>query len=202
LTDHHARNRNPEQTLERLTEAALVLFGQYGYERTTIDHIVSHAGLSKGAFYNHFSSKEEMFIYLLEQRLKSNQQRIQSLYGQETHPGKWLRSLLQGLLAVADRDKQWAMLSIEFMLRGMRDERLGSRLALLHEDWRHLIADKLRATEAYQSGRITSDPDTIAAAVMAMIDGLIIHSALEPQLMLQMRIEQLVEQLVGTGEEE
>lgn len=195
------RTRNPEQTLERLTQAALELFGQYGYERTSVDNIVQLAGYSKGAFYNHFSSKEELLIHLLEERVRKNQERIGALYGQMTHPGEWLRSLLQGLLHFADSDKQWAALSVEFMVQAMRDERLGQRLALMHQDWRRLISDKLRATDAYKAGKMAADPDTVAAAVMAMIDGLIIHASMEPEILSDARIDQIVEHLIGLVEE-
>ncbi|MGL4650764.1 MAG: TetR/AcrR family transcriptional regulator [Caldilineaceae bacterium] len=211
-------NRNPELTLERLTQAALSLFGQYGYERTTIDRLVSDAGLSKGAFYNHFASKEEFFVYLLEQRLRNNQRRIRELYGEVTDPRQWLRSLLESLLMSAHRDRQWAALSIEFMVQGMRDERLGSRLALIHQDWRRLIVDQLRAGaermeenahDAVSNGvagggparepGLRADPETIAAAVVSMIDGLIIHAAFEPDLLSVINIDQLVTQLLGEG---
>lgn len=194
-------SRNPGQTLERLTQSALALFGQYGYERTTIDRIVSNAGLSKGAFYNHFASKEEFFIYLLEQRLKNNQKRIRELYGQVMDPAAWLRALLESLLFNAHRDRAWAALSIEFMVQGMRDERLGSRLARIHADWRRLIAQQLRAGAAFARGELRADPDTIAAAVVALIDGLIIHAAMEPDLLTQTRIDQLVAQLLGSPAE-
>ncbi len=201
MLNQSTRTRNPEQTVERLTQAALSLFGQYGYERTTIDRIVSLAGYSKGAFYSHFASKEELFIHLLEQRVASNQERIEALYGQVIHPAEWLRSLLESLLHTAQHDRQWAALSVEFMVQGMRDERLGKRLALLHQDWRRVIADKLRASDAYQTGRMAANPDTVAAAVVAMIDGFIIHSAMEPDLLTSARIDQLVEHLVGIVEE-
>jgi AcrR family transcriptional regulator len=192
-----ARNRNPEQTLDRLTQAALALFGQFGYERTTIDRIVSQAGLSKGAFYNHFASKEEFFIHLLEERVRNNQKRIQTLYGQETDAARWLTSLLQSLLSPTRLEKQWAALSIEFMVQGMRDDRLGSRLALIHDDWRRVIAAKLRDTDSFGLGQLAASPETIAAAVVAMIDGFIIQASMEPDLLNRIRIDQLVEQLVG-----
>lgn len=196
------RTRNPEQTEERITQAALELFGIYGYERTSVDMIVREAGYSKGAFYNHFPSKEDLLFFLLEQRVKSNQERIDALYGQMSHPGQWLRSVLENLLHMGDRDKQWAALSVEFMVQAMRDERLGKRMALIHQDWRRLISNKLRTTDSHRAGRMAADPETIAAAVMAMVDGFIIHASMEPELLTSTRINQLVEHLVGMDEEE
>jgi AcrR family transcriptional regulator len=200
-TQTATRVRNPEQTLERIVNAALALFGQYGYERTTISAIVEHAGYSKGAFYNHFNSKEELFVHLLERRVKNNRQRVEELYAAEMHPARWLRSTLESLLHAAQTDKTWAALSIEFMVQGMRDERLGRRLALIHQSWRTLIADKLRASEAFASGRMAADPDAVAAVVVALIDGFIIQASMETELLDSDRIDQYVELLIGRIEE-
>ena len=54
-----ARNKYPEVTEERILEAAQRLFLEKGYDRTTIQDIVNElGGLTKGAVYHHFKSKE------------------------------------------------------------------------------------------------------------------------------------------------
>lgn len=56
-----ARNKHPEVTVERILDAAQQLFLQKGYENTTIQDIVNElGGLTKGAIYHHFRSKEEI----------------------------------------------------------------------------------------------------------------------------------------------
>lgn len=56
-----ARNKYPEVTEERILEAAQRLFLEKGYDRTTIQDIVNELdGLTKGAVYHHFKSKEEI----------------------------------------------------------------------------------------------------------------------------------------------
>lgn len=53
--DHKAKTRG------RILEAARILFNRHGYERVTIDQVMAAAGLTRGAFYAHFSCKEELF---------------------------------------------------------------------------------------------------------------------------------------------
>ena len=54
-----ARNKYPEVTEERILEAAQRLFLEKGYDNTTIQDIVDQlGGLTKGAVYHHFKSKE------------------------------------------------------------------------------------------------------------------------------------------------
>ena len=56
-----ARNKSPEMTVEKILDVAQRLFLEKGYDHTTIQDIVDHLeGLSKGAVYHHFKSKEEI----------------------------------------------------------------------------------------------------------------------------------------------
>ena len=56
-----ARNKYPEVTVEKILDAAQRLFLEKGYDNTTIQDIVDQlGGLSKGAVYHHFKSKEEI----------------------------------------------------------------------------------------------------------------------------------------------
>ncbi|MCR2043387.1 TetR/AcrR family transcriptional regulator [Anaerosalibacter massiliensis] len=56
-----ARNKYPEETIERILDVSLELFIQKGYENTSIQDIVNNlGGLSKDAIYHHFKSKEEI----------------------------------------------------------------------------------------------------------------------------------------------
>lgn len=55
------RNKYPEETVQKILDAALELFLEKGYEQTTILDIVKNmGGMTRGAFYHHFKSKEEV----------------------------------------------------------------------------------------------------------------------------------------------
>ena len=54
------RNKYPEQTVEKILDAAAALFAEKGYQSTTLQDIIDATGLSKGAVYYHFRSKEEI----------------------------------------------------------------------------------------------------------------------------------------------
>lgn len=56
-----ARNKHPEETVRRILEVSLALFQEKGYEHTTIQDIVNALGMSKGAVYHHFKSKEDIY---------------------------------------------------------------------------------------------------------------------------------------------
>lgn len=57
-----ARNKHPEETINLIIEQSLNLFLEKGYDSTSIQDVISRlGGLSKGAIYHHFKSKEEIF---------------------------------------------------------------------------------------------------------------------------------------------
>lgn len=61
------RNKYPEETVQKILDASLKLFLEKGYENTTVLDIIGElGGLTRGAFYHHFKSKEEVFDALCE----------------------------------------------------------------------------------------------------------------------------------------
>ncbi len=58
-----ARNAHPEETVQLIKTVAYRLFMEKGYEHTSIQDIIDHlGGLSKGAIYHHFKSKEDLLV--------------------------------------------------------------------------------------------------------------------------------------------
>jgi AcrR family transcriptional regulator len=51
--------------------AALVLFGEKGYEATSINEIAAHAGVAIGSFYQHFRTKRQLLLVLMDELLES-----------------------------------------------------------------------------------------------------------------------------------
>ena len=68
-----ARNKYPEVTVERILDVSQRLFLEKGYENTTIQDIVNElGGLTKGAIYHHFKSKEEIINAVCDRMFLEN----------------------------------------------------------------------------------------------------------------------------------
>jgi len=63
-----SKKRDSEKMIQRILDASFELFRTKGYEHTTILDIVEFMNVSRGAFYHHFKSKEEVLNAILEQR--------------------------------------------------------------------------------------------------------------------------------------
>lgn len=64
-----ARNKYPEQTLDQILTVSAQMFTQKGYEKTSIQDIINELGMSKGAVYHHFKSKEDILSAVMEKEL-------------------------------------------------------------------------------------------------------------------------------------
>lgn len=68
-----ARNKYPEVTVEKILDVSQRLFLEKGYDNTTIQDIVNElGGLTKGAIYHHFKSKEEIMDALTHKMFLNN----------------------------------------------------------------------------------------------------------------------------------
>jgi AcrR family transcriptional regulator len=56
-----------QATRQELVRTATDLFGRQGYSATSLNDVVTAAQVTKGAFYHHFESKEELFLVVFEQ---------------------------------------------------------------------------------------------------------------------------------------
>lgn len=83
-----ARNKYPEETVKRILDVAEELFMTRGYERTTMADIVDGlGGLTKGAVYHHFKSKEDIFEAVFERANRPVIERIERIMGDRSLTG-------------------------------------------------------------------------------------------------------------------
>ena len=100
-----ARNKYPEITVERILDAAQRLFLEKGYENTTIQDIVDELdGLTKGAVYHHFKSKEEIMDAVGDRMFEENNP-FEAVMGRNDLNGlEKIREMIR--LNQSDRDRQ------------------------------------------------------------------------------------------------
>lgn len=75
-----ARNKYPEETVNKILDVSMQLFLEKGYEHTSIQDIVNHLGcLSKGAIYHHFKSKEDILDGVMNKLYQNNDNELDHL---------------------------------------------------------------------------------------------------------------------------
>ena len=84
-----ARNKHPEETVHLILDVAFRLFIEKGYENTSIQDIIDNlGGLSKGAIYHHFKSKEELLIAVTDRMTSESNQMLAVIRDRSDLTGK------------------------------------------------------------------------------------------------------------------
>ncbi len=84
-----ARNKHPEETINRILEVSFRLFMEKGYEHTSIQDIIDHlGGLSKGAIYHHFKSKEDILVAVTNKMTEESNQILLTIRDRTDLTGK------------------------------------------------------------------------------------------------------------------
>jgi AcrR family transcriptional regulator len=167
------RQLRAERTRLQLLDAARAVFAEQGYAGTTIDEIAGAAGVSKGAYYFHFSSKEGVFVALIDEWVKDVSKRLEALAGEKRD----LRPMLDALLSSGS--PVWSpRLLIEFWSQAERSKPVEEAVARARRAWRAAAAKSI--ARAYRA-RLLADGLTADAAVnmlQTIRDGLVVQASL------------------------
>ncbi len=179
MTTAGRRSRSQAQaTRARLLDAAFHIFARDGYEKATVDDVVREAGYSKGAFYVHFRTKEEVFLALLDAHGAAP---LHDTPAQQPPPLESPQTVFQSLLDIAQRDHGWSLMFYEFCAHAARNPVIAERLGRHFEGWRRDAAAALRRGQ--ERGVVDPDLDvaTAAAVLVAVAHGLPFQSRVAPQ---------------------
>lgn len=84
-----ARNKHPEETVNLILDVATRLFMEKGYEHTSIQDIIDNlGGLSKGAIYHHFKSKEDILIAVTDKMTEESNRLLGTIRSRSDLNGK------------------------------------------------------------------------------------------------------------------
>ncbi len=152
------------------------LFSTSGYEHATVDDISQAAGYSKGAYYFHFSTKDDVLLELL--RIWS-EARIESLAAageSDETPLARLEAMLETFYSY-EEDTSWPAVLLEFWSQAVRNPEVAKRLSATYGGFRRQIADAVGAAIADGSLRISS-ADEAASVLLAAHDGYAVQLAI------------------------
>jgi AcrR family transcriptional regulator len=160
--------------------AARRVFARRGYHDASVEEVAEEAGFSKGAVYSNFTSKEDLFVTLLEQRCRRSLVELEAALDQERLTPARLRRLGDALSGQMQQDGQWTLLFVEFWAHSVRDPRLRPRFAAIWQQARVGLAG-LIARHAQQAGvALAVPPAQLASAAMALTNGMGLQLLVDP----------------------
>jgi len=163
-------------TRAKLVDAALRLFSTSGYEHATVDDISQAAGYSKGAYYFHFSTKDDVLLELLRIWTEGRTTALAAESDERASDRDAVQALLQAFFSYQDAP-QWPGVLLEFWAQAIRNPEVSKRLSQAYAGWRKSIAAAFERAAATGALRVESADDA-AALVLAAHDGYAVQVAI------------------------
>jgi AcrR family transcriptional regulator len=169
-----------EETRTHLLEAAVRLFARQGYEASSVAEICAAAGVSKGAFYHHFESKQALFLALLDEWLSRLDAAFSSVRQANTPvPQAVVRmaDMAGGMLASSGVQLS---IMLEFWMQAYRDPQVWNAAAAPYHRYQQYFAGLIE--EGVRQGTLRPvDPQLAARLLVSLSMGMLLQAVFDPK---------------------
>ncbi len=168
-----------EQTRERILETAAECFARSGYDATGVAEICRRAGVSKGAFYHHFTTKQAVFLELLDTWLGGVDAQLEAIVSEGASVPDGLRSMASFAGFVFAAAGEQLPIFLEFLAKASHDETVWQATIEPYRRYRAYFTDMVEGGIAEGSLRPV-DPKVAAHVIVSMAVGMILQGLLAP----------------------
>jgi AcrR family transcriptional regulator len=159
-------------------DSAERLFATKGFNGTSMNDIVKESGLSKGAIYGHFESKERLFLSLWERQTVVGIGQLRQIFSPEdTAVDKLLKVAEMTMVSSCDCPREVGRMQMEFMVAASRMKAMEPDMQKRYETIHTFIAEIFE--EGIENGEFKADIDSesLTSILFAALDGLGLHYA-------------------------
>lgn len=169
-----------EQTREGILEAAAECFARNGYDATGVAEICRRAGVSKGAFYHHFPTKQAVFLELLDTWLGGVDAQLEGILSEAATVPDGLRSMagVAGFVFAAAGEQ--LPIFLEFLAKASHDDAVWQATIEQYRRYREFFTRMVEKGIAEGSLRPV-DPQMAAHVIVSMAVGMILQGLLAPE---------------------
>ncbi len=167
-----------EETRSKIIESAIKLFSSRGFNAASVDDICSDAGISKGAFYHHFESKQALFLALLDGWLQTIDNAVEASKD-KTAPETFMQMTEAFPYIFASAGNHLPMF-MEFWLQASRDEKIWQAAIAPYRRYQKYFAALIQ--KGIDEGSFVEvNPDIAARLIVSTAMGLLLQSLLDPK---------------------
>ena len=169
-------------TRQELLRSARTIFARDGFEHARIEDIASRAGKTRGAFYDNFKDKEDVFFAIFEEDIDRDLAELSPLLLGLSSLGDRIEALAE-YLSKLSKDRERVLLNLEFKLYAIRHPRKRKRLADLHTAMRlRSSIPGLNRLLPEVTGYGTSAQLSDSLAICGIVDGLALNHLFDPDM--------------------
>ncbi len=167
-----------EETRSKIIESAIKLFSSRGFNIASVDDICADAGISKGAFYHHFESKQALFLALLDGWLKIIDNAIEA--SKDKSAPETFMQMTEAFPYIFETAGNHLPMYMEFWLQASRDEEIWQATVAPYRRYHKYFAALIQ--KGIDEGSFVEvNPDIAARLIVSTAMGLLLQSLLDPK---------------------
>ena len=170
-----------DQRRNQIMEAALTVFSRLGFERASMDNIAKEAGVSKGALYLYYKSKDAIIAKLLQLLFDQALKQVRILAAGEGSVTEQLLAFTRVLTREMDRMAAMQPISLQFYAIAARHPTIRQHLRAYFKEYRTLMEEVIQRGVAQGELRADINPTEAAITLTALLEGLALVWLIDPQ---------------------
>ena len=167
-----------EETRTKIISSAIKLFSIRGFNAASVDDICADAGISNGAFYHHFKSKQELFLALLDGWLKTIDNAIEA--SKDLTVPETFMQITEAFPYIFATANEGLPMFLEFWLQASRDDKIWQASISPYRRY-HKYFTSLIKKGVDEGSFVEVDADLTSRMIMSTAMGLLLQSLLDPK---------------------
>ena len=167
-----------EETRAKIIESAIKLFSTRGFNAASVDDICKDAGISKGAFYHHFESKQALFLALLDGWLQTIDNAIEA--SKDLTVPETFMQMTAAFPYIFETAGEGLPMFLEFWLQASRDKKIWEASIAPYRRY-HKYFTTLIKKGVDEGSFVEVDPELTARMIVSTAMGLLLQSLLDPK---------------------
>ncbi|MBB1152581.1 MULTISPECIES: TetR/AcrR family transcriptional regulator [Amycolatopsis] len=169
------------ETRRRILDAAFAVFGEQGIAATKLTEVAAAAGLTKGAVYSSFASKDELVLALMEEHAAHRLEASLTSFAEADDGGAGLANVAAVLMYEMRADAVWHRLLAEFFAMAHHDDRRRDALRRRRREVRDTIARALNRLAEGLALELPLPAEEFAVVLLALSNGLAVEADIDDE---------------------
>ena len=170
-----------EETHNHILEVANQLFAKSGYDATGVAEICQSAGVSKGAFYHHFPTKQAVFMELINSYMNSIEAGFNLMRQQTQNVPQVILQMAEMVGSLFQATDIHLPIFLEFWTHANHDPQVWEATVAPYHRYQSYFAEMIQ--EGIDQGTIQPiDPHQVARVIVSLAVGLLMESLFNPQV--------------------